>query len=433
MIGLQGLAGLIFIIVIIFIAFEVIHRTNATILGVAAFMLIGVVKNEDIVEFLDMDILAVVLGLFLLVKGAEDSGLFQWMATRIMRSSSSPTAFAVLLLTFTVVLAVFISNIGAMLIMSSITITMAKSLKIKPQTLLIFQAVVINIGGMTLWIGSIPNIIIGLEGGLTFNNFIEYMLPLGLVLYVVTLFIFIKRFKKELMPQPEDEFRDLEFSEWVERAIEISGLKKAKLKFKSISAAVVMVLTIIGFILGDQIGLSPAFVAMAGGLSMVLIQSRNPSSILKRVDWSTVIFLGCLFIMINGLEKIGVIESMAYILSGLLGDNPLQGSIILMWLSGFISSIVDNIPLSSSIAPVVKDMIVNEGGRVLWWGLVVGTNLGGNITPIGSPSNVITIGVASQEGYPISFNQFLKIGFSLSLIYLIISSIYIAIRFSNFV
>ena len=429
MIDIQGLASLIFVVVLIFIALEVIHRTNATLLGVFFFMAIDVVHVDDIVEFLDLDILAVVLGLFLLVKGAEDSGIFQWMATRIMKSSKSPTAFAVLLLTFTVVLAVFVSNIGAMLIMASITITMAKSLKIKPQMLLIFQAIVINVGGMALWIGSIPNIIIGLEAGFSFNDFIVYMLPLGLTLYLTTLFIFIKMFKKDLLPQPEDGFRDLEFSEWVDRAIVVSGLDRARLEYKSVTAAVIMALTILGFILNDQLGLTPSMVAMGGGLLMVMVQSRNPAGILKRVDWSTILFLGCLFIMINGLEKIEVINSLAHILSGLLGDTPLLGSVALMWLSGFASSIVDNIPLSSSLAPVVKDMIISESGNVLWWGLIVGTNLGGNITPIGSPSNVITLGVASQEGYPISFNQFLKIGFTLSILYLVIASAYIVVRF----
>jgi len=374
MIAVQGLAVLVFVIVFILIAVEAIHRTHAALAG-------------------------------------------------------APTAFAAILLTFTVILAVFVSNIGAMLVMASITITMARSLKIKPQTLLIFQAVVINVGGMTLWMGSIPNIIIGIEGGLSFMDFIVNVLPLGMILYAVTLVIFIRLFKKDFTPEPEAEFRDLEFDEWIERAIDVSGLQVTSLNLSSALAALVMLGTIVGFMTYESLNLTPAFVALAGGVFMMMIQTREPSVILKEIDWSTILFLGGLFIMINGLGKIGVIEVLSLGLSNLIGDDPLNASIILMWLSGLTSSVVDNIPLSTSLAPIVKDLVLDESWSKLWWGLVIGANLGGNMTPIGSPSNIITIGVSEQEGYPISFNQFLKMGLGLTLLYFVISMVYIYIRY----
>jgi Na+/H+ antiporter NhaD/arsenite permease-like protein len=335
----------------------------------------------------------------------------------------------VILLTFTVILAVFVSNIGAMLVMASITITMARSLKIKPQTLLVFQAVVINVGGMTLWMGSIPNIIIGIEGGLSFMDFIVNVLPLGLILYAVTLVIFIRLFKKDFTPEPEAEFRDLEFDEWIERAIDVSGLQVTSLNLSSALAALVMLGTIIGFMTYESLNLTPSFVALAGGVFMMMIQTREPSGILREIDWSTILFLGGLFIMINGLGKIGVIEVLSHGLSNLIGDAPLSASIILMWLSGLVSSVVDNIPLSSSLAPIVKDLVLDESWKILWWGLVIGANLGGSMTPIGSPSSIIAIGVSEQEGYPISFNQFLKMGLGLTLLYFVISMVYIYIRY----
>ena len=189
----------------ILIAIEAIHRTYASLLGALLFVLLGAVSPEDILarDFIDIEILAVVLGLFFLVRGAERSGLFQFLAVKIMRSSKSPTAYAVILLSLTFFLAIFVSNIGAMLIMASITITMARSLKIKPQTFMVFQAVVINVGGMTLWTGSIPNIIIGIKGDLSFMDFILNVLPLGLLLYLATLVVFIQLFKKDFTPNPK--------------------------------------------------------------------------------------------------------------------------------------------------------------------------------------------------------------------------------------
>ena len=429
MIAVQGLAVLVFVVVFILIAVEAIHRTHAALAGAFIFVFIGAVTPDEILHFIDIEILAVVLGLFLLVRGAERSGLFQYLAVKIMRSSRSPTAFAVILLTFTVVLAVFVSNIGAMLIMASITITMARSLKIRPQTLLIFQAVVINVGGMTLWMGSIPNIIIGIEGGLSFMDFIVNVLPLGLILYAVTLIIFIRLFKKDFTPEPEAEFRELEFDEWIERAIDVSGLQVSGINLNSGLAAIVMLLTIIGFMVYEGLGLTFAFVALAGGVLMMIIQTRDPSNILREIDWSTILFLGGLFIMINGLGKIGIIEVLANMLSNFIGSSPMGASITLMWLSGLASSVVDNIPLSTSLAPIVKDLVLDESWSMLWWGLVIGANLGGNMTPIGSPSNIITIGVSEQEGYPISFKMFMKIGLGLTLLYFVISTAYIYVRF----
>jgi len=430
MTAVQGLAVLVFVIVFILIAVEAIHRTHAALAGAFIFVFIGAVTPDEVLHFIDIEILAVILGLFLLVRGAERSGLFQFLAVKIMRSSRSPTAFAVILLSFTVILAVFVSNIGAMLIMASITITMARSLKIKPQTLLVFQAVVINVGGMTLWMGSIPNIIIGIEGGLSFMDFIVNVLPLGVILYAVTIIIFIRLFKKDFTPEPEAEFRALEFDEWIERAIDVSGLHASGIDMSSGLAAIVMVLTIVGFMTYEDFNLTPAFVALAGGVLMIITQTRHPSGILREIDWSTLLFLGGLFVMINGLGKIGFIEGLSHGLSGLIGDKPMNASISLMWLSGLVSSVVDNIPLSSSLAPIVKDLVLDESWGMLWWGLVIGANLGGCMTPIGSPSSIIAIGVSEQEGYPISFKMFLKVSVGLTLLYFVISTAYIYVRFS---
>jgi Na+/H+ antiporter NhaD/arsenite permease-like protein len=425
----QILAGIVFVIIFILIGIEVIHRTYAALLGAFIFVFIGAITPEDILHFIDLEILAVVFGLFLLVRGAERSGLFQLLAVQIMRASGSPVSFAVILMTFAFILALFVSNIGAMLIMASITITMARSLKIKPQTLLIFQSFVINIGGMVLWMGSIPNIIIGLEAGLSFMDFVMNVMPLGVILYLVTLVVFIRMFKSDYTPEPEEEFRDLEFKEWIERAIEVSGLHASRINAGMITAAIIMILTIVGFAVYESFNMTPAFVALFCGFLMMLSQTRDPSVIMREIDLSTILFLAGMFIMINGLGKVGIIEALSQSLFAVLGSSPLRASVILMWLSGVISSVVDNIPVATSLSPIVRDMVVDKSWEILWWGLVIGANLGGCMTPIGSPSNVIAMGVSEQEGYPIPFNQFLKLGVMLTILYFIISMIYIYVRY----
>lgn len=428
----QTLSILIFIFVFVLIGTEAIHRTYAALLGAFGMVLIGAVGPGEILGFIEIDILGFIVGLFLLVEGAERSGLFQLLASKIMINSWSITSFAAILLTFTMVLAIFVSNIGAMLVTAAITITMAKSLKIKPQTILIFQAVIINIGGMMLWMSSIPNIIIALEGGLSFYSFLINIAPLGLILYVVTLRIFIKVFESELEKEPATEIRDLEFNEWMKRSIEISGWKVSRLDWNQIWAAVIMGGTVLGFIICDVLKLTPAFVALSGGVMMMIVQDREPTRILSDIDWSSLLFQAGLFIVINGMEKIGLIEMISDGLSHLIGGGSVNESIAIMWLSGIASSVVDNIPLSMSLAPIAKGMMAGESGKLVWWGLVIGANLGGNMTPIGSPSNIIIIGVSEQEGSPISFKRFLKIGLGLTMFYFVISMLYLYLRYGLF-
>jgi len=372
----QIISIIIFFVVFLLIATEVIHRTYAALLGTLGMVVIGAVKPEELLGFIDIEILAVVLGLFLLVKGTERSGLFRSLAVKIMKSSQSPKHFAIILLSFTMIFALFVSNIGAMLIMAIITITITRSLKLKPQTFLIFQSILSNIGGMMLLMSSIPNVIIAMEGGLSFRSFVVNIVPLGVILYVVTLLIFIKIFRSEFTPKPETELRDLEFDEWMERSIEISGLKGSGIGWNQISAAAILVGTILGFITYDTLKLTIAFVALAGGCLMLMIQCREPTSVLKEIDWSTLLFLAGLFVMINGMGKIGLIEMLSEGLSNLIGRTPLNASFAIMWLSGLASSLIDNIPLSTSLAPIVKDLVLDEGWGIMWWGLVLGVNLG---------------------------------------------------------
>ncbi len=426
----QVFSVLIFIFVFILIGIEAIHRTYASLLGAFGMVLIGAVSPVELFGFIEIEILGFIIGMFLLVEGAERSGIFQWMAAKIMMSSWSITSFASILLSFTMILAIFVSNIGAMLVTAAITITMAKSLRIQPQTILIFQAVLINIGGMMLWMGSIPNIIIAIEGELSFASFLMNIAPLGVILYLVTLWIFIKTFESELTKEPATEIREMEFKEWMKRSIELSGWKASGTDAGQKLAILVIAGTVAGFIIYDRLNLTPAFVALSGGCVMLMMQGKEPTHILSDIDWSNILFLAGLFIIINGIEKIGLIEIIASGLSQIVGGTPSSASIVIMWLSGLASSLIDNIPLSTSLAPIVKGMLVGDSGQALWWGLVIGANLGGNMTPIGSPSTVIAIGVSEQEGYPISFHRFLKIGVGLTILDFLISMVYLYVRYS---
>ncbi|MFQ6053737.1 MAG: SLC13 family permease, partial [Candidatus Bathyarchaeia archaeon] len=162
--------------------------------------------------------------------------------------------------------------------------------------------------------------------------------------------IFIRTFKSELKVRPATEIRELEFNEWMKRSIEISGWKVRGIDRNQISAAAIMVGTIVGFIVYERFDMTPAFVALAGGSLMLMMQSREPTKILRTIDWSNLLFLAGLFVVINGMEKVGLIEMISDGLTNLIGVMPLNASIAVMWLSGLASSLIDNIPLATSLA-----------------------------------------------------------------------------------
>jgi len=453
MILVQNLSVIVFVITIVLIATEWIDRVYASLLAAAAMLVIGAVSPDDVLHLIDIEILGVIAGMMLLVNGAERSGIFNWIAVKILNASKSPKMFAFNLLLFTTFLSMILNNIGAMLISASITITMTKALKMKPEMLLIFQAIVANLGGMMLLMSSIPNIIIALEGGITFLEFSYNIAPLGIILFGLTILIFFRFYLEDTMgvfheefrpvnqgewvddvaasgvdPDVKEELRTEEFGEWIGLAVKEFGVIKWGRKHSA--AAVILALTITGFMTYDLIGLTPALVAMIGGCVMMGFSGEEPSEVFKEIDWSTVIFLAGLFVMINGMVKIGLIEILSVSILSLAGRWPDSLHIAVMWLSGLPSGLVDNIPLTATFAPILSSWVLGGVSPDVWWGLVVGANLGGNLTPIGSPSNIIVLGVSEREGHPISMGRFFKICFGVTMVHLLVSMIYLYFMYS---
>ncbi|MBC8224726.1 anion permease [Candidatus Bathyarchaeota archaeon] len=408
---------------IILIVTERIHRMYASIIGSGAMVIVGAVGAQDFLHFIDIEILGVIVGMMLLVRGAERSGIFNLFAKKITKASKSITSFATIMMVLTFILSIFLENIGGMLIMATITIPLARSLKIKPETFLIFQAIIVNIGGMMLLMSSIPNIIVAVEGGLSFTAFLVNIAPIGMILFVVTLLIFLRLFGSEVEKGITQEMRSLEFSDWVN--ISVMELDEDGEVWRMAVAALIMVFTIIGFAVYDQIGLTPAFVAMAGGFLMIMFSGEGPVESLRGIDWSTVIFLAGLFVLVNSLDHNGLIDMLSDWMLNLVDSLPLNMPTAVLWLSAVPSGVIDNIPLTATLAPVMSRWIQEGSSTNIWWGLVLGANLGGCLTPIGSPSSIIAIGVAEREGHPIPLGRFFVICFGVTMVNLLVSSIYL--------
>jgi len=421
--AVQIASVIIFLLTIIIVATEGIHRMYASLLGSGAMVLVGAVSAEEILHFIDIEILAVIVGMMLLVRGAESSGIFNFIAKKIIKSSRSLNSFAIVLMFLTLILSMLLNNIGAMLIVATITIPLARSLKIKSEMFLIFQAIIVNIGGMMLLMSSIPNIIVAVEGGISFSSFLVNIAPIGAILFVVTLLIFLRLFGSEVEKGITQEMRSLEFSDWVD--LSVMEFDKKGEDWRMAVAALIMVFTIIGFAVYDRIGLTPAFVAMTGGYLMLMFSGEGPVKALRGIDWSTVIFLAGLFVLVNGLDKNGLIDMLSDWMLNLVDRLPVNVPTAVMWLSAVPSGVVDNIPLTATLAPVMSRWIQEGASADVWWGLVLGANLGGCLTPIGSPSSIIAIGIAEQEGHPIPLGRFTIICIVVTIVNLLVSTIYL--------
>ncbi len=421
--SIQIASVIIFSITILLIVTERIHRMYASILGSGAMVLVGAIGAEDILHFIDVEILGVIIGMMFLVRGAERSGIFNLFAKKITKASKSLTSFAIVLMILTLILSMLLNNIGAMLIVATITIPLAKALKIKSETFLIFQAIIVNIGGMMLLMSSIPNIIVAVEGGLSFTSFLVNIAPIGIILFVVTLLIFLRVFSSEVQKGITEEMRSLEFSEWVNLSLrELDHVGDVR---KMAVAASIMGFTIIGFAVYDQIGLTPAFVAMAGGFLMLMFSGEGPVESMRGIDWSTVIFLAGLFVIVNSLDHNGLIDILSDWMLNFVDSLPLNVPTSVMWISAVPSGVIDNIPLTATLAPVMNRWIQAGASPKIWWGLVLGANLGVGLTPIGSPSSIIAIGVAEREGHPIPLGRVFKICFGVTMVNLVVATIYL--------
>ncbi|MCW4050135.1 MAG: SLC13 family permease [Candidatus Bathyarchaeota archaeon] len=449
----QSLSVIVFTVTIVLIATEWVDRIFASFLAVASMLVIGAVSPDEVLHFIDIEILGVIVGMMLLVYGAEKSGIFNWIAVKILKASKSPKTFTVNILLFTTFLSIILNNIGAMLISASITIIMTRALKMKPEMLLIFQAIVADLGGMMLLMSSIPNIIVAIEGDIPFLDFMYNIAPLSIILVAITILIFCRfylgdtvgEFKQEFRsvdqgewvddftgsetePDVKTELRAAEFNEWIDLSIKEFGVIKWSRKHSV--AAIIMTGTIFGFVIYDMIGLTPALVALIGGCLMLVFSGEEPSEVFKEIDWSTIIFLAGLFIMINGMINIGLIEILSISILNIAGRWPDSLHIAIMWLSAIPSGLVDNIPLTATLAPILSSWVLGGVSSDVWWGLVAGANIGGNFTPIGSPSTIIVLGVSEREGHPISMGKFFKICFGITMVHLFVSMIYLYIIFN---
>lgn len=421
----------ILLIAYVFIALEKIPKVTIALLGAAITILLGLVSQSKLVDgginahyfinFVDFNVIFLLVSMMIIVSIATRSGMFNWIANELLRlTKGHPKLVLFTLGVFTAITSAFLDNVTTVILIMPVTFFIAKQLDINPLPFLITEIFASNIGGTATLIGDPPNIIIGSAAGLSFMAFLKELTGVVSVILMVVVLLMMLMFRKSLKATPE-------------KMAVVANLDNSKTITDYpllIRSAIVLVLVILGFVLHDVTHIETCVTAMLG--ASVLLLFEKPKDILCDVEWNTIFFFIGLFIIIGGLEASGGIALMAQWILKVTQGSQEATAMIILWASGFISGIIDNIPYTATMTPMLLEIQKTMGADYtypLWWCLSLGACLGGNMTIIGAAANVIVSETSAHNGYPITFMKFLKYGVVTMIISLVISSAYIYLRF----
>jgi len=418
---LPAVAGLaIFGVTYLLIATERMHKTLAAMAGGVAMVLLGIVSQEQAFEEIDFNVIFLLAGMMILAGIIRKTGVFGWIAVRAARfAGGEPYRILVVLSVITAIASAFLDNVTTVVLVGPITLFLAARLGMNPFPFLMSEILASNIGGAATLIGDPPNILIGSAAGLDFGAFLLNMAPLSAILLVVYLAAARWLFRDLLVADPELRASLLELNER-------EMITNPALLRRSIA---VLGLTLVGFLLHGPLGLEPATIALTGAIVLMLLARESPEEVLREVEWPTLFFFIGLFMLVAGVIEIGLIDVVADAIVAITGGALTGTSLLVLWLSAVLSGIVDNIPYTATMIPVVQQLDQGQPNDAIWWALAIGADLGGNATIIGASANVILAGMAEREGHPITFGQFLRYGLPVTIGTMLIASVYVWLRY----
>jgi Na+/H+ antiporter NhaD/arsenite permease-like protein len=418
---LEAVVGLaIFALTYGLIATERLHKTLAAMAGGVAMVLLGIVSQEQAFEEIDFNVIFLLAGMMILAGIIRKTGVFGWIAVRAARfAGGDPYRILVILSVITAVASALLDNVTTVVLVGPITLFLAARMGMNPFPFLMSEILASNIGGASTLIGDPPNILIGSAAGLDFGAFLLHMAPLSVVLLVVYLFAARWLFRGMLTVDPALREGLLDLNE--REMITNPQLLRTSL--------IVMGLTLVGFLLHGALHLEPATIALTGAVVLMVVARESPEEVLRDVEWPTLFFFIGLFMLVAGVIEIGLIDAVADAIFSLTGGALAGTSLLVLWLSAILSGIIDNIPYTATMIPVVEQLAEGQPNDGIWWALAIGADLGGNATIIGASANVILAGMAEREGHPISFGQFLRYGLPVTFGTMVIATAYVWLRY----
>ncbi|MBE6086276.1 MAG: hypothetical protein E7203_12675 [Selenomonas ruminantium] len=423
---MEVLAGVIFVFMYMVIVSEKIHRTVAAMLGATSMILLGILSQETALHHIDFNTLGLLVGMMVLVGVTSHTGLFDYVAIKAAKvAKAEPKRILIYLALITAVFSAFLDNVTTVLLMVPVTFSITQKLHLKANPFLLTQIIASNIGGTATLIGDPPNIMIGSAvKELTFMAFIENLAPIAILNLIIVIFLVEILYKKGLHTKPELQADLMQMDEH-------KALKDRRLLKKSLF---VLTLVILGFFTHSITHVESSMIALTGGFLLLLLAGGSHhlvESSMKAVEWATIFFFIGLFIAVGGLIETGIIGSMASQAVELTGGDVTATSLLVLWLSAIVSSVLDNIPFVATMIPLIQNMGAMGVSNLepIWWSLALGACLGGNGTLVGASANLIVAGLAAERGVKITFINYFKIGFPIMLLTIVLSTVYVYIRY----
>jgi len=413
----------VFAVVYVLIIAEVANKTMVALLGAGLLLVTRVVPAEVAVKHIDVNVIFLLIFMMVIVNITEKSGFFEWLTiVAAKKVRAQPVALLVMLFLVTSLLSTVLPNVTTILLVTPISILLASQLKITPVPFLMTQVLGSNIGGTATLIGDPPNIMIGSAANFSFLDFVINASPAIAIMLVLLSVFFVIIFGKRFEVTAINRARVMEMNEK-------KLIKDKKLLVKSL---VVLVAVVIGFLVQGWLKIDASVIAMIGASALALWTRLEVEPLFHKVEWGTILFFVGLFTLVGSLEHTGVITLMAESLMKLSSGNIKLTSQVLLWSSGILSGIIDNIPLAATFIPVIHTMgtVMGENNVAgLWWSLSFGACLGGNLTAIGASSNVLMLSVAKKNGIHISFKHFFLYGIPVTLFTLLVASVYVFFKY----
>ncbi|OUO85490.1 hypothetical protein B5F44_14435 [Gordonibacter urolithinfaciens] len=411
----------VFVIAMVAIMTEKLHRSLAAIVGAMLVLALHVLPFDAAMEHIDFNTLGVLLGMMLFVSVVKLSGMFEFLAIKAARlAKGEPWKVMLLFVLLTAVLSAFLDNVTTVLLIGPMTLTVCKLLDVNPIPFFMTEILASNIGGTATLIGDPPNIMIGSAAGFTFFDFILYDAPAVVVILAAVLVVFYFLYGRKMHVNEEHRARIMELDEH-------AMIKNKRLLKQSY---VMIGLVVVGFMAHGALGLESSVIALGAAGIIMLISGESIEEALANVEWTTLAFFAGLFVIVGAMAETGVIEMLAHALIDATGGNVFVTMLVLLVGSAVISSFLDNIPFVATMIPILLAM-ESTGMDVtpLWWAVSLGACLGGNGTLIGASANVVLSDISKKNGHEITFVQFLKTGFPIMLLTVVIAGLYLVVRF----
>ena len=418
----QIFAICVFVGVMALIVSEKVHRAVAALLGAVLLLIFGIIDFDTGIGHVDFNTLGVLCGMMLFVAVIKESGLFEYLAIKSAKMvKGNPWLIMIAFVIITAVLSAFLDNVTTVLLVGPMTFVVCRLLDLSPIPFFMTQILASNVGGTATLIGDPPNIMIGSATGFSFFDFIIIDGPCVIIVLAVFIALFYFIYGRKLKASKERQLSIMELDE------------KASIRNQSLFVKSIVMIFVVAacFLFHGQLHLESSVIALSAAAIMLLIGGQDFEKMIMGVEWATIGFFAGLFVVVGGLAETGVINLLADFLMNATGGEKILTMVVILWGSAVISAILDNIPFVATMIPVIFAMEATGMDVLpLWWALSLGACLGGNGTLIGASANVVLSGISTREGYPITFMSYLKIGFPMMIVSVIIATGYCLLLFA---